>query len=167
MIPIEQIRTQREVEDIYQRHVDMVYQICIMFMKTIPDAEDVTQTVFRKVMEYRKPFRDIEHEKAWLIVTAQNECKNQLRHWWRTKRASEETYQKLTWKEPAQEELWEYVLSLPEKYRMVLYLHYYHGYTTLEISQILNQNHSTVRTWLVKARYKLKHILEEEENAKA
>ena len=94
MIPIEQIRTQREVEDIYQRHVDMVYQICIMFMKTIPDAEDVTQTVFRKVMEYRKPFRDIEHEKAWLIVTAQNECKNQLRHWWRTKRASEETYQK-------------------------------------------------------------------------
>ena len=55
------------------------------------------------------------------------------------------------------------ILSLPEKYRMVLYLHYYQGYTSLETAEILGKNPSTVRTWLVQARWKLKEILEVEE----
>ena len=66
-------RSTEEVEAIYHRHIKMVYQICLMLMKNVPDAEDAAQTVFRKVMEYPKPFRDPEHEKAWLIVTARNE----------------------------------------------------------------------------------------------
>lgn len=72
---MEPIRTREELEALYDRHVNMVYQICLMLLKNVPDAEDATQTVFRKVMEYQKPFRDPEHEKAWLIVTARNECK--------------------------------------------------------------------------------------------
>ena len=160
---MEPIRTGEEVAALYRRHVGMVYQICLMLMKNVPDAEDATQTVFRKVMEYDKPFRDPEHEKAWLIVTARNECKNQLKHWWRKNRASEEALEHLTWEQPEDGELWEYILSLPEKYRMVLYLHYYQGYTSLETAEILGKNPSTVRTWLVQARWKLKEILEVEE----
>ena len=78
-------------------------------------------------------------------------------------RASEETLQNLTWEQPEDGELWEYILSLPEKYRMVLYLHYYQGYTALEMAEMLGKNPSTVRTWLVQARWKLKEILEVEE----
>ena len=63
------IRTGEEVAALYRRHVGMVYQICLMLLKNVPDAEDATQTVFRKVMEQDKPFRDPEHEKAWFIVT--------------------------------------------------------------------------------------------------
>lgn len=154
------IRSREELADLYQRHIGMVYQICLMLMKNVPDAEDAAQTVFRKVMEYDKPFRDSEHEKAWLIVTARNECKNQLKHWWRTKRASEDALQKLTWEQPEDEELWDYILSLPEKYRMVLYLYYYQGYSALETAELLGKNPSTVRTWLVQARWKLKEVLE-------
>ena len=73
------IRSGEEMAALYRRHVGMVYQICLMLMKNVPDAEDVTQTVFRKVMEYPQPFRDAEHEKAWLIVTATNTCKDMLR----------------------------------------------------------------------------------------
>ena len=102
-------------------------------------------------------------EKAWLIVTARNECKNQLKHWWRTKRAGEEILQNLTWEQPSDGELWDLILTLPEKYRMVLYLHYYQGYTALETAEILGKNPSTIRTWLVQARWKLKEILEVEE----
>lgn len=36
---------------LYRRYVTMVYQICLMLMKNVPDAEDATQTVFRKAME--------------------------------------------------------------------------------------------------------------------
>ena len=117
------------------------------------DADDATQTVFQKAIEYDKPFRDPEHEKAWLIVTARNHCKNQLKHWWRTRRAGEEALQTLTWEQPEDGELWEYILSLPEN-------------STLEMAEILEKNPSTVRTWLVQARWKLKDILEVNEYGK-
>lgn len=154
------VRTGEEVADLYRRYVGMVYQICLMLLKNVPDAEDATQTVFQKAMEYDKPFRDPEHEKAWLIVTARNHCKNQLKHWWRTRRAGEKALQTLTWERPEDGELWEYILSLPERERMVLYLYYYQGYSTPEMAELLGKNPSTVRTWLVKARWKLKDILE-------
>ena len=157
---MEPIRSQEEVASLYRRHVDMVYQICLMLMKYVPDAEDAVQTVFRKVMEYDKPFRDHEHEKAWLIVTARNECKNQLKHWWRTRRESEEVLNTLTWEQPEDGELWETILRLPEKHRLVLYLHYYQGYTALETAELMGKNPSTVRTWLVQARNRLKDLLE-------
>ncbi len=160
---MEPVRSQEEVASLYRRHVDMVYQICLMLMKNVPDAEDAVQTVFRKVMEYDRPFRDHEHEKAWLIVTARNECKNQLKHWWRTRRESEDALNKLTWEQPEDGELWETILTLPEKYRLVLYLHYYQGYTALETAEMLGKNPSTVRGWLVQARWKLKELLEVEE----
>ena len=157
------VRSQEEVASLYRRHVDMVYQICLMLMKNVPDAEDAAQTVFRKVMEYDKPFRDHEHEKAWLIVTARNECKNQLKHWWRTRRESEEVLDNLAWEQPEDGALWESILRLPEHYRMVLYLHYYQGYTAQETAEILGKNSSTVRGWLMQARGKLKELLEVEE----
>ena len=160
---MEGIRSQEEVASLYRRHVDMVYQICLMLMKNIPDAEDAVQTVFRKVMEYDRPFRDHEHEKAWLIVTARNECRNQLKHWWRTRRESEEVLNRLAWEQPEDGTLWETILRLPEKYRLVLYLHYYQGYTALETAEILGKNPSTVRGWLVQARWRLKELLEVEE----
>ena len=156
-------RTREEAAAIYRRHFKMVYQLCLMLMKNVPDAEDATQTVFRKVMEYPRPFRDPEHEKAWLIVTARNECKNQLKHWWRTRRASEETLNKLAWEQPEDGLVWEQVSALPEKYRLVLYLYYYQGYATGEIAQILGENPSTIRTRLVQARNKLKLRWEAEE----
>ena len=160
---MEPVRSQEEVASLYRRHVDMVYQVCLMLMKNVPDAEDAVQTVFRKVMEYDRPFRDHEHEKAWLIVTARNECKNRLKHWGRPRRESEEVLNTLAWEQPEDGALWETILRLPEKYRLVLYLHYYQGYTALETAEMLGKTPSTVRGWLVQARWKLKELLEVEE----
>ncbi|WP_151737586.1 RNA polymerase sigma factor ['Paenibacillus yunnanensis' Narsing Rao et al. 2020] len=61
--------------DIYNRHVDMVLRICFMFLRDEADSEDAVQTVFLKLIQAGKTFNDLEHEKAWLIVTAQNHCK--------------------------------------------------------------------------------------------
>ena len=157
------IRTREEIAALYRRHIKMVYQICLVLMKNAPDAQDAAQTVFRKVMEYDKPFRDPEHEKAWLITTARNECKNQLKHWWRTRREGEEVLNKLAWEQPEDGALWEAVQRLPEKYRLVLYLNCYQGYTTQETAELMGKNPSTVRGWLVQARGKLKELLEVEE----
>ena len=45
------IRSREELADLYRRHAGMVYQICLMQMKHVPDAEDATQRVFHKAME--------------------------------------------------------------------------------------------------------------------
>jgi RNA polymerase sigma-70 factor (ECF subfamily) len=54
------------------------------------------------------------------------------------------------------------VAALPDKHRLVLFLHYYEGYATGEIAQMLGDNPSTVRSRLVQARKKLKIRLEAE-----
>ena len=97
-----------------------------------------------------------------LIVTAQNECRGQLKHWWRTRREDAAALDTLAWNQPESGLVWKQVAALPEKYRLVLYLHYYQGYATDEIAQILRQNPSTVRSWLLRARKKLKLRLEAE-----
>lgn len=156
------IRSPEEVAALYHRHVKMVYQICLMLMKNVPDAEDAAQTVFRKVMEHGKPFRDPEHEKAWLIVTARNECRDQLRHWWRRCREDASALEALAWEQPEDGSIWEQVAALPDKHRLVLFLHYCQGYSTGEIAKMLGENPSTVRSRLVQARKKLKIRLEAE-----
>ena len=154
--------SQEELAGLYRRRFKMVYQICLVLMKNVPDAEDAAQTVFRKALERAEPFRDPEHEKAWLIVTARNECKNQLKHWWRTRRADSGELDQLVWEQPSEQWVWEQVAALPKPQRLVLYLHYYQGYATGEIADMLAENPSTVRSRLAQARRKLKLKLEEE-----
>lgn len=152
--------TKEELAGLYRRRVGMVYQICLMLLKNGPDAEDACQTVFRKALERTEPFRDRSHEKAWLIVTARNECKNQLKHWWRTRRAGEEELESIPWERPEDGEVWEELLALPERERTALYLHYYQGYSTEETAELMGTKPATLRTWLFRARGKLKQRLE-------
>ena len=156
------VYAREEIEAIYRRQFKLVYQICLVLMKSVPDAEDAAQTVFRRVMERAEPFRDPEHEKAWLIVTARNECRDQLRHWWRRCREDASALEALAWEQPEDGSIWEQVAALPDKHRLVLFLHYYQGYTTDEIAKMLGENPSTVRSRLVQARKKLKIRLEAE-----
>ena len=51
--------------------------------------------------------------------------------------------------------------KLPPKYRVVLYLHYYEQYTTLEISQLLKIPTGTVSTRLRRGREQLKKMMKE------
>ena len=101
-------------------------------------------------------------EKAWFIVTARNECRDQLKHWWRRNRESEAALQNMTCEQPEDLGLKELIWSLPEHDRLVLYLYYYQSYTAQEIAELLGKNPSTVRTWLVRARKKLKLRMEAE-----
>jgi len=151
-----------EVASLYRRYAGMVYQIGLMLLKNAPDAEDAVQTVFRRAMERDEPFDGPDHERAWLIVTARNECKNQLKHWWRTRWAGEEALESLAWEQPEDRAVWDQVAALPKPQRLVLYLHYYQGYATGEIADMLAENPSTVRSRLAQARRKLKLKLEEE-----
>ncbi|MGL4738593.1 MAG: RNA polymerase sigma factor [Cellulosilyticaceae bacterium] len=145
----------QEVSRLYTQYVDMVYRICFVFLKNATDTEDAVQAVFMKVIEKQMVFDSPEHEKAWLIVTAQNHCKNQLKHWWQKGIAFDQnTHDKIHHDESS--EVLELLLQLPDKYKLPLYLYYYEGYSTDEVAQILELNSSTLRSRLKKARELLK-----------
>ena len=73
------VRTKSEILGIYNRHVETVYRVCFSFMKSPSETEAMVQETFMKLMVSGKTFESERHEKAWLIVTASNTCKDSLR----------------------------------------------------------------------------------------
>lgn len=160
---ISELRTDEEITRVYEKFVDTVYRVCFMMLKNASETEDATQNVFIKFMRDKTEFKTDEHLKAWFIVTAQNECKNMLKHWFRAKRDNIDDVPEATYvDDDSKKDLLEKVFSLEEKFRMPIYLYYYEGYSTTEISEMLDINHSTLRTYMAKGREKLKLLLEEE-----
>lgn len=154
-------KTQEQLAEIYRRNIDTVYRICRIYMKNISDAEDATAETFVRMIKSDVMFKSYEHEKAWLIVTAKNICRDMLKS---AKRYSEElSDDMLTGIETIDETLIA-VKELPEKYRLPIYLHYYEGYSCEEISKMLGCLKSTVGTRLDRGRKMLRKMIEGDEN---
>ena len=153
------LRTDKEIIAIYDRHVDTVYRICYSFMKNTPEAEDMVQETFLKLIVSGTVFRDERHEKAWLIVTASNLCKDSLKKWWRKNESLDESLPFAVSRTDEKQEVMDALLRLPKDYKTVVYMHFYEGYTTAEIASWLNIPHATVRTRLARAKKQLKTIL--------
>lgn len=148
------------MEEFVLKHENKLYRTALAIMKNKADAEDIVQEVFVKVMEKGPVFESQEHETAWLIRVTVNLCKSRLRlGWWKKTIPLFESYPAKT---NEQHHLMETILSLPAKYRIVIHLFYYEGYTTREIAKITKQKESTVRSLLFRARQKLKIILKED-----
>lgn len=142
------------IRNMINKYSDTVYRICIIYLKNNADAEDAFQEIFIKVIEKAPIFMNSDHEKAWIITVTSNHCKNVLR-----KRKREKTTildENYIFNNESKEELLPIILKLPLEYRNVIYLYYYEGYSTKEISSILKRRDATVRTWLKRAREDLK-----------
>lgn len=154
-----QLRTAEEIAEIYERQGKTVYRICFLYMKNPADAEDAVQDTFFKLIKSGPVFENREHEKAWLIRTASNTCKNAVRHWWRRRESIEDHCDIPCAEDGKPDEVIEAVLALPDKYKTVIVLYYYEGYTSAEIAEILQKPPSTVRNYLHEARTILKKRL--------
>lgn len=148
------------VKDVYLRNVDDIFGLCFSYLRNIHDCEDAVSAVFEKLIKKKPVFETEKQEKAWLIVTACNQCKSILRFSLRHPRIDISTLQEQEyWDNTENREMLELVMKLPEKYRIVLYLHFFIGYSLSEISQLINVNESTVRSRLFYGKNKLKKIL--------
>lgn len=153
---------QQMVRVIYERHADNIYRLCYSYMKNSDDAQDALQNTFIKLMKTDKEFESEDHEKAWLIVTAGNTCKDMLKSWWKRVTVSydENVSDDIAGSED-DKELLEEILKLPTNIRVAIYLHYYEGYSSAEIGRFLKKGDTTVRGYLVKGRKILKERLGE------
>ena len=156
-MPLTQTGTKNFIET-YNRHVDMVYRVCYSFMKNQTDTEDMVQETFLRLLSNQKKFADERHEKAWLIVTASNLCKDTLKKWWRSNENIED-YPDLPQKTNGSSDVMEAILSLSDDYKTAVYMYYYEGYSTAEIAQFLGCPDATVRSRLARARKQLQAML--------
>ena len=152
------MRTEQEVNRAVEQYADMILRLCTVSLKNIQDAEDVLQTVFLKYALSEEKFVSAEHEKAWLIRVASNQCKDVLRNFFRKYTVSLDEAELLQVM-PEQRDVLEAVRALPRAYREVVYLHFYEGYTAPEIAKILRKNPNTLYTHLFRAKAMLKDAL--------
>lgn len=54
---------------------DTVYRIALFHARSVPDAEDITQDVFVRLLKSTLAFEDDDHLKAWLISVTLNRCR--------------------------------------------------------------------------------------------
>ncbi|WP_367924037.1 RNA polymerase sigma factor [uncultured Ruthenibacterium sp.] len=156
------MRSEQELNAALDKYADMVRRLCVLHLKSTADTEDVFQTVFMKYMMHTSDFESEEHEKAWLIRVTMNACKDLLRSFFHSRTVSLDTLTDQIYGPSLEnQDVLEAVFALPEKYRRVVYLHYYEGYTAPQIGSILGKNVNTVYTLLTRSRKLLRHTLGE------
>lgn len=145
---------------IYERNVDDIYRLCFSYLKNTHNCEDAVSAVFYKLMKKNPKFETTEQEKGWLVVTACNECKSMLRSFRKHSHTPiEEAPETAVTEDYEKQEIIELMMTLPEKYAFVIYLHFYMGYSLVDIAKMTKQKESTIRSRLFYAKKKLAKLL--------
>lgn len=156
-------RTEETLERIYRKHYLTVYRLALARCGGKEEnAKDVYGEVFYRLLKYLSgggSFREEEHEKAWLIRTTINCAKVVLRTY-RSENTEISPQEFAVRISGGTSEVYDAVMRLPEKYRVVIHLYYYEGYHVKEIASILGRSEGTVKAQLSRGRDKLKNELE-------
>lgn len=157
----EQTSLMEQVERLVEQYSALLYRHSYAMLHNEEDARDMVQETYLRYMRTAPRLRDAEHEKAWLLTVAMNLCHNHLRQ-----RKAHATLPLESVAEPvAQTEdtpLLDRLMTLPDKVRVVVLLHYVEGYKVREIAARLHLNQSTVKMRLQKGRQLLRDYIKEE-----
>ena len=149
------------VRSAVDKYGDMLYRICIVMLQNSADAEDAVQETFLSYFRKAPDFGENEHEKAWLITTVTNKCRDILRYKKRHPTDSDD----ILWfysKDEEDSHIFEALSMVPEKFRIVLTLYYVEEYKVNEIADIIGKTSSAVKMRLKKGRKLLENIYRKE-----
>ncbi len=144
------------------RYADMILRISYSYLKQTCDTEDICQTVFLKYLTANVRFASSEHEKAWIIRTTVNACKDHVKASFFRRTVPLEDASHLAAPQVPDSEILDALKTLPEKYRVPIYLYYYEDYTSREIGEILGKSESSISQCLSRGRKMLRRYLEQE-----
>lgn len=152
-----------DLEQTMAEHGDCILRLCFLILRDRATAEDAAQETFLRAWQSWDRFDGRAAVKTWLTSIAVNVCRHQLRSPWRRRRVDWEALGELAAPEQQAEDgtVLRAVLSLPKKYREIVVLHYYQGFSTPEIAQMLHLPTGTVSVRLMRARERLKPMLKE------
>lgn len=151
------------VEELSVRYRDNLFAEAFNVCKNAADADDIVQETFLQYYVAKKEFDSEEHIRAWLLRVAINKAKNVNHSFWRQNKVPLEEYMEtLAFESPQEETLFETVMKLPEKYRIIIHLYYYEEYSVLEIAKLRKLTQSNVKVRLSRGRKLLKEALKED-----
>ena len=162
------------IDQIVRSYSDMLYRLALAKTGNSHDAQDVMQEVFLKLMRYEssgKTFNDEEHRKAWLIRVATNVGVNVSRSSFKRGYVGEFNDELDSTEYTGEDEsisqletktvVYPAVMSLPEKYRVIIHLFYYEDMQISDICKATGLGTNTVKSRLHRAREKLREKLKE------
>ena len=148
-----------EAERLVETYADLMLRLSYTYLKSTHDAEDICQTVLLKLVYGGYVFDSPEHERAWIVRTTANSCKDVLRGAHRKRTVTlDETFDRPA-PVPPESAVLDEVMALPQKYREAIYLHYYEGFTIREIAEITGRSEAAVSAHLSRGRGKLRTTL--------
>lgn len=143
-----------------KRNSNRLYLIAISFTKSHHAAEDIVQDTFVKLWNGDKDFTDNEHIDKWLTAVCVNKSKDYVKaSFFRKNTDLDDAMDLYTFDSADSMDIFNAVMSLPQKERTVIHLFYYEDMPVKEIAELIKAKESTVRTRLARAREKLKTIL--------
>jgi RNA polymerase sigma-70 factor, ECF subfamily len=148
-----------------------VFRLVYSYVKRKDIAEDITQTVFTKCYINLENYKGNSSMKTWLFKIAVNTCKDYFKSWhYRysllqdklTHFTHNDTPEKLVITKNENYEITKKIMSLPQKYREIIFLYYFEGISLKEISNLLEANINTIKSRHSRAKEILKDLLDEE-----
>lgn len=152
-----------ETETLMAKYKDNLFAVAFSVCKNGADADDVVQDTFIQYHTLNKQFDSEQHIRSWLIRVAINKAKNiHYSFWRRTSVPLKEYMETLTFETQEAETIFEEVMKLPEKYRIVIHLFYYEDYTIREMAEVLKVTENNIKVRLTRGRKLLRVALQEE-----
>lgn len=146
---------EQEARRLVECYSDMILRLSRSYLKSRQEAEDICQDVFLKYISKNIKFQSKEHENA---------CKDTLKSAYHKRMVvTEQLWEGIPQDEDAFWEVREAVFALPAKYRNIIYLYYFEGYSTKEIAKMLRKTQNAVSLSLGRGRRALREMLENEE----
>jgi RNA polymerase sigma-70 factor (ECF subfamily) len=158
----------REFEEIFREHCQFVYRTAYSVTGSRPDAEDVLQNIFLKLLQREFPPDLKKTPRAYLYRAAVNLSLNSVRS--RKHRQTTHDIDSLEAPAPvgegsAAEELQQDLVGAISQLRPqaveILILRYTHGYSDAQIATMLGKSRGTIAVTLYRARARLKKIMGE------
>ncbi|MBD5518175.1 MAG: sigma-70 family RNA polymerase sigma factor [Lachnospiraceae bacterium] len=155
-------KNETDIRHILEIHGDALYRSAYLLLGNPHDVQDVLQEVLLRFLEKAPSFASTEHERAWLLRVTNNCCMDCLR--FRKKHAyTDLDLLRECLPAPEQQAHLEELYALPAKWKSVLVLHYFEGYSVAEIAEILRLSENAVKKRLQRGREALKLVLSESE----
>ena len=149
---------------LFDTYADDLYRFTISYVGSRQEAEDIVQDLFMKLVS-KNIILGKEYEKANLMKMTVNMCKDYLKSSRTRLTVDYDSADKICGNSDEftvkEKQLLDDLMSIKEKYRVPIYLHYYEGYSYREIAKILRISESAVAMRISRGKEVLKSRLEE------
>lgn len=152
--------------ELIQKYQDRLINFIFAMTKDYDEAQEITQIAFIKAYSSLKKYNPHYQFSTWLYRIAINQAKSHFRknktisineaH----EKRSDENLEKKMQKEYEKVNLQKAIDTLDKNYQLVINMYYWQDLNYQQISDILQVPLGTVRTWIRRAKIKLKEKLD-------